>query len=332
MPINSDTKLSTGRKSSYDAQDSYKHFLIGEVISVEDSKGLGRIKVRIKGPVGLGGDDSKTDSELPWCFPLTPKLISIQPKPKESVFIFTISKDKQHADRLYMGPIISQSQKLNFDSHFGSALAGFTFGSQAADVNPNNIPDLRGVFPKPNDVSIQGRLNTDITQKDNEVLIRAGKFVESEPSTENPYPFKFNKSTQGYIQIKNDATFKKIDNLPTEKGTVTNVVSNKINLLTHSDGSPRFNLTNQDDLISEDELRKILAPESEGGAHRLPFGDILLEYLILLRNALYFHVHNGNGNAATDLTTSGNVQALAAFKAKAEDLEKKMLSNNIRIN
>ena len=35
---------------------------------------------------------------------------------------------------------------------------------------------------------------------------------------------------------------------------------------------------------------------------------------------------------ATDLTASGNKQAVAEFKKKAEDLEKAMLSKNIRIN
>ena len=324
---NTNATLSTGRHSSYGAKDSYKHLSMGEVISIDDPQGLGRIKVRIKGPIGLGGDDGKTDTDLPWCFPLIPKHIGFQPKPKESVYIFTMSSDKQHADRLYMGPIISQPQKLNFDAHYGTALAGFSFGTQAGNVNINNVPDIKGVFPDPSDVSIEGRFNTDITQKNNEIIIRAGKFVNSSPSASNPYSFKFNKTTQSFIQLKNDT---KLNN--SEKGTVTNIVANKINLITHSEGMPRFNVTNQDNLISDDELAKILSPEINGGAHRLPFGDILLEYLILLRKALYFHVHNGNGNVATDLVTSGNVQALADFKSKAEDLEKKMLSNNIRIN
>ena len=261
-----------------------------------------------------------------------PKHFSIQPKIGESVYIFNFSRDKQHVDRMYLGPIISQPHKLNFDSHYGTALAGFSFGTQSANVNINDIPEINGVFPNPSDVSIEGRYNTDITQKDNEIVIRAGKFEVSTPSNENIYPFKFNKTTQAFIQIKNDVTTKKIGDLTAEKGTVTNIVSNKINLITHSGGFPRFNVTNQTDLISDDELLKILSLETEGGAHRLPFGDVLLEYLILLKNALFFHVHRGNGLTATDLATSGNVQAIAAFKAKAEDLEKKMLSNNIRIN
>jgi hypothetical protein len=51
-----------------------------------------------------------------------------------------------------------------------------------------------------------------------------------------------------------------------------------------------------------------------------------------MKEALFNHVHNGSGNAPTDLTTDGNKQSVAAFKAKADDLEKSMLSKNIRIN
>ena len=80
-------------------------------------------------------------------------------------------------------------------------------------------------------------------------------------------------------------------------------------------------------MISEDEMFRILEE-----AHQLPFGDVLIEYLKLLKEALFAHVHNGNGNPATDLTASGNKQALATFKSRAEDLEKSMLSKNIRIN
>jgi hypothetical protein len=335
---NNNTKVSTGRESSYGPSDSYKNLVIGEVKVVDDPQGLGRIKVRVKGVIGLGGDDSKSDADLPWAFPLIPKMLNIQPKVGESVYIFNFGKDKQHVDRIYVGPIISQPQKLNFDYHYGTALAGFSFGTQAANVNINNIPELIGVFPNPSDVSIEGRYNTDIIQKNNEILIRAGKFESSTQTFENPYNFKFNKTTQAFIQIKNDVKLKNdiqflnFENVSSEKGTVTNIVSNKINLITHSGGYPRFNVTNQTDLISEDELLKILSSETEGGAHRLPFGDVLLEYLKLLKNALLFHVHRGNGLSGTDLATSGNVQAMAEFKSKAEDLEKRMLSNNVRIN
>lgn len=324
----------TKNNNPYDNIDLTANIKYGIVKALEsdsgpkDNKGLGRIKVFIKGSRTTGGDDGKIDSELPWCFPLLPKHLSIQPKIGEVVLIFTFSKNQQHADRLYIGPVISQLPLLDKDPYQFSALGGFTFGSAEPKVNPSQIPEINGVFPKAEDVSIQGRYNTDITQKKNQIIIRAGKFEEITPNDTNPYPFKYNAKTQGYIQIKNDVIIvPKSNNQDEQKGTVTNIVSNKINLITHSDGSPRFNVTNPEDLISDEELANILKD-----AHQLPFGDVVLQYLRLMKDAILYHVHNGSGNQATDLTSSGNKQSVAAFKAKADELEKSMLSKNIRIN
>lgn len=321
-------KFFSGRVNPYNKSTGLKKVQIAEVISNDDPQSLGRIKVRIKGPANKGGDDSILDADLPWAFPMIPKFFGGTPKVKEAVLIFIFGNDKTHVDRLYVGPIISQPQQLNFDPYYVSALAGFSFGSQGPTVSYKTIPEVKGVFPDQEDVSIQGRFNTDITQKYNEIVLRAGKFVTTTPNENNPFNFKFNTSTQGYIQIKNDTITKaKTDTTPEEKGTITNIVSSKINLLTHKDGSPIFNTTNQDNLISDEEMLRILDE-----AHQLPFGDILLQYLRLLKDAVFNHVHNGNGNKPTDLTASGNQQSLAIFKQKAEDLENQMLSKNIRIN
>ena len=317
-------KIISGRKNLHEQIDTFKNVLLGEVVSVQDPNYLGRIKVRVKGPANKGGDDGIPDTELAWCFPLIPKFISTQPKIKEAVYIFTFDKNRQHTDRLYLGPIISQPQQFNFDPYYTSAMAGFTFGSQSPSVSINTIPQLKGVFPDPQDISIQGRFNTDITQKNNEVVIRVGKFESSKPDKVNPFNFKFNNKTQGYFQIKNDAVISLKTDTKEERGTVTNIVSNKINLLTHKDGNPKFNLTNQDNLISDEELSRVLEE-----AHQLPFGDILLEYLILLKNAFFNHVHNGS--TPTELIT-GNKLSVAEFRLKADELEKRMLSKNIRIN
>jgi hypothetical protein len=315
-----------GRKSIYDSDQSTLNLIqLGEVISIDDPNYLGRIKVRIKGTTSRGGDDGVLNKDLPWCFPLLPKFVSAQPKVKEAVYVFIFNKNKEHADRMFIGPIISQPQQLEIDPYYITALRGFSFGSQTPSTSVETIPEIDGVFPKPNDISIQGRYNTDITQKKNEVVIRAGKFELSKPSSNNPFSFKFNSKTQGYIQIKNDVLISNDADKPVN-GTITNIVSNKINFLTY-DGSPTFNLTDQENLITAEEQLKIL-----NEAHQLPYGDILLEYLILLKEALIYHVHNGSGNQPTDLTSSGNKQAVAAFKAKADDLEKAMLSKNIRIN
>jgi hypothetical protein len=332
-----------GENSQYENQKTTNYIKYGEVMSVNDPNGLGRIKVWIKGSVSNGGDDEISGPEndygrLPWCFPMLPKHLSVQPKKGEEVLIFIFSNEKENVDRLYMGPIVSQLNKLDFDSAKTTALAGFSFGPTKPMINITNkgnaiaIPELVGVFPNPEDVSIQGRYNTDITQKKNEIVLRAGKFVEApifNPS-ENPYPFVFNTATQGFIQIKNNAVIEKtkVDGTLTYDriGTVTNIVSNKINLITHG-GSPKFNVTNQKNLISDEEMLNIIST-----AHQLPFGDILLQYLKLLKDAFLNHVHNGHGNKSTDLTIEGNKQAVKAFIDKAKELEDSMLSKNIRIN
>ena len=316
--------------------DNYSNLMYGTVVSIEDNTGMGRIRVKIKGSPSVGGDDNidiKDIEQIPYAYPMLPKHLSAIPKKGEVVWVFVLGKNREQVDRLYIGPIISQLDKLNGDKFEdgGSPLRAFSFGpkdpSRAVtnrDTTSTIIPDLVGVFPKADEISIQGRYNTDVTQKYNEIVIRAGKF---EPATSNEFKIKFNASTQAFIQIKNDVTYQSATNKDeTEKGTVTNIVANKINLFTHKDGAPRITL-NQENLISDEELKRMMEE-----SHQLPFGDVLLDYLKLLKDAIFNHVHNGNGNPATDLSASGNIQAVAALKAKAEDLENKMLSKNIRIN
>lgn len=322
------SSLARGQSGDYDDVSNFKYLKYGVVVSTKDEYGLGRIKVRINGTAATGGDKNTSDADLPYASPMIPKHLQVTPKVGEAVWVFVFDKNRQHTDRLYVGPITSQLDRLTYDDGKLTAFRGFSFGAMLPNTNIDDIPQLVGVFPNKEDISIQGRYNTDITQKTNEIVIRAGKFESAPTTSNNPYPFIFNTKTQAYIQIKNDTSLSRNqEGGAGEKGTITNIVANKINLITHKDGSPRFNVTGQDNLISEDEMFRILEE-----AHQLPFGDVLIEYLKLLKEALFAHVHNGNGNPATDLTASGNKQALATFKSRAEDLEKSMLSKNIRIN
>ena len=168
---------------------------------------------------------------------------------------------------------------------------------------------------------MQGRYNTDLIFRKNEILLRAGKFVESNKTANNPYPFRFNTDTPAYIQIKNNISFSPYVALNPDIGSAINVVASKINLLTHKDGAPRFNLANQESQLSDEEMLTILAQ-----AHPLPFGDILVEYLRLFKTAFLNHVHNGGTPTGT------GDGAVAKFSKEAGDLENRMLSKNIRIN
>jgi hypothetical protein len=94
-------------------------------------------------------------------------------------------------------------------------------------------------------------------------------------------------------------------------------------LITYN-GSPVFNVPKADTTISDAEIENILT-----NAHQVPFGDILLRYLILLKEAFLSHVHNGNGNVGTDLSPKTSV---SNFAKQAAQLEQTMLSKNVRIN
>lgn len=331
---NSSGKYTTNRLATYDDIKFSQTFSIGQVISVDDPQAMGRIKVYVNGTAARGGDNELEGlrdingniipSALPWAMPMN-SMFSSQPKVGEAVIVFNINNDKNHIDRVYFGPIISQPQNLFNEPYDYSPLNGLTASNKEPEKSVFDIPELReGVFPKGDEVSIQGRFNTDITQKDNQIIIRAGKFKSSDT---NKFKIAFNDKTQAFIQIKNDVSFPSIQD-PNEKefGTITNIVASKINLLTHNNGSPIINL-NPNDLINNEQMEKIFTE-----AHQLPFGDVLLEYLRLLKDAIFYHVHNGNGNPATDLTGDGNIQSIAVLKTKADDLEKRMLSKNIRIN
>jgi len=321
--MGAENKYITNKLSTSKEVDKVKTVQLGLVVSVDDPYGLGRIKVRIPGNANVGGDSDATVDELPWSYPMVSKFFTGQPKVNEGVFILTFTNQKSHSDRLYFGPIISQLDKLNFDALNVSALNAFTSANVNPSVDMNRIPALNGVFPKLDDIAIQGRDNTDIILRKNEILIRAGKFVESKPNENNPYKFQFNNTTQGFIQIKNNVNLVRDGQ---DLGSVTNIVGNKINLITHKDGAPRFNVMNQETQISDEEILNILEQ-----AHPLPFGDLLVQYLILLKNAFLNHVHNYNGIPPTDLTV-GTTLPVKEFNDKAEDLENRMLSKNIRIN
>lgn len=329
--ITGSNKLNRGTTTMYDDKAEFNYLKYGEVKSIEDPLGLGRIKVWIKGSNANGGDDETLKTRgidgLPWCIPMLPRHLQITPKIGEGVFVFVFSREKENADRLFIGPLISSQIKLDYDDAKTTALAGFTYGPFQAPVNVSNIPDLKGVFPNKEDVSIQGRFNTDITQKKNEIVLRAGKFIEkiNNDINENPYAIKFNNQTQGIIQIKNNVKLPIESSTQTKPkyGSVTNIISNKINLITYG-GSPVFNVPKADVTIPDDELENILK-----NAHQVPFGDILLRYLILLKEAFLSHVHNGNGNVATDLSPKTSV---STFSKQAAQLEQTMLSKNVRIN
>jgi hypothetical protein len=295
-------KYNIGGKNIFDSAPIFDNIFIGKVVSIADEFDGGRIKVRIKGI-----DDKLNDNDLIYAFPLLPKFINILPEVGESVFVFLLKDDNKYDNRMWLGPIISQPQKLKFDPHFHTSTSLLSTGIISPERAPSTLPEAKGVYPDKRNVAIQGRDNTDIILKPKEIVLRAGKFDVGNN-------LKFNKKNLGYIQIKHNVT---IDSENDTKGSVTNIVSNKINLLSH-DGNPRFILNDQENLISSTELEKILTKTQP-----LVYGNVLLEFIKLFINYAVNHNHAYHGLPPVK---DSNVDDLLKF-----DLNR-LLSENIRIN
>ena len=81
------------------------------VIDIFDETDGERIKVRMSPE-----DDRKNDNELPYAFPLLPKLLHIKPKIGEAVLIILTDAGNGDSIRYYIGPIISQPQYMEKDN------------------------------------------------------------------------------------------------------------------------------------------------------------------------------------------------------------------------
>ncbi len=88
-----------------------------------------------------------------------------------------------------------------------------------------------------------------------------------------------------------------------KKSSVINVVANKINFISH-DGEHTFNLTEPKEgkLITDEEQEKI-----NKEAHPLVYGDILVEFLELVKKYVSSHVHPYHGLPSDPSTITTNV-------------------------
>ena len=295
-------KHNYGSANPFDGNTKFDNIPTGKVVSITDEYDGNRIKVRIKGI-----DDKYTDDDLPYAFPLLPKFVNMVPTIGESVFIFFVNDANKYDNRMWLGPIISQPQKLKYDPHYYSSASLLSSGVLSPEKAPSTIPEAKGVYPDKKYLSIQGRDNTDIIFKEREIVLRAGKFEK----TNN---LKFNKKNVGYIQIKHDANF------TTDKksiGTVTNIVSDRIHLLSYN-GTPRFILNDQTDLITDTELEKIIK-----NTQSMVYGELLVELLTFLKNFMINHTHAYHGLPPIQ---DQNLQVIQKFYLKS------LLSQYIRIN
>ncbi len=243
----------------------------GEVISITDNTDGGRIQVKIPDL-----DNKTANTDLPYCYPMLPKFFHLLPQVGEMVRVFIEDIKYPERSRYWMGSIISQPQKIGFDTIY-TALSTTNMGLTIPEPAPSTLPDAKGVFPLPTDVAIIGKINTDVILRTNEVHIRAGKH-------ENGNVLKLNTKNPASVNLvfeqqKGNANF--------YSNTV--VFSDKIALISHT-GKPQFKAA---ELTADDRTRIF----TEG--HPIARGDVLIEALNILRNAIINHIH-GYSNLPAD--------------------------------
>ncbi len=248
-----------------------------EVLSVNDDKAGLRIKVRLEPE----DNNCKYIDDLPYCYPLLPKHLHINPKVGECAMIILANTGAPKGNRFFIAPLISQQYALNYDPfryQSRALLSGNNFATPLPD--PKMDPDNEGSYPDREDIALQGRQNSDVILKNNEVRIRCG--FKQNPSASPKDTLVFNREDLAYVQMK----YKQMkDEKNKDFSSMINIVADRINLLSH-DSRTNFTLNDRQALITDDEQLNI-----EKNAHPLVYGDELIDFLKQLIEVFKTHVH-----------------------------------------
>lgn len=245
----------------------------------DDTEGL-RIKARII------EDGLCNVEDIPYAFPLLPKVFQIVPKVGECVLIFNVEIGKTQSNRFYIGPILSQPQfyqKDSYDYGRGSSISLLDNNGMSPLESINLNPDTEGAFPRKDDISIVGRQSEDVILKEGEIDIRCGirqESIDTNPSMKGY--ILYNNVDPSYIQLKYKPNLvaEKFGDKDDGTNSSVNIVADKINLISHQDNN-QYNLTDKKDLITDEELKKILST-----LHPAVYGDELINLLQLMIKAI----------------------------------------------
>ena len=281
-------------------------FRICEVISIDDESDAGRIKVRL-----TPEDNSLRDSELPFAYPLLPKMIHIMPKVGEAVYVDNRSTTDATSLRRYIGPIISQKDFLYEDPFHLFATSTFPGSRISPMVGDSLKPETKGAYPKKEDIAILGRKYSDIILTENDVRLRSGtKLVNDNNKVE------FNNRNSAFIKLKYNPEQQQADN-DIYNSTAT-IVADKVLLLGNKPKDGNIITADTEELITDDKLKELIEK-----AHELPYGDKLVEFLKMFVNTFINHTHN--------FPTMSTCKSDDVNNLKNYDLTQ-ILSNSVRIN
>jgi hypothetical protein len=287
----------------------------GRVLKISDDGNM-KLKVLLRGL----DQPTATLDDLPWAECFLPRMLSVCPKVGETVKVILMDAKNPDIEREWIGPIISQPEKIKEDPFFFTALAGKVGGKMGLGRSIKTIPEADGIYPEPDDVGLLGRDNADVLLKERQVLIRVGKH-------ELDNPLKRNERNPAYIDMR---ILKPSD---LEKQKNTNSSEKELNLT--EDRTDTVIMSNKIFLIGRDSNSKVVKPllsiddhlTLEENLHPIVYGDVLYEFMVLMRNWVNGHIHSGGGVAATVPDQSGPTTKLETWFDK--NLDKRLLSTNV---
>lgn len=188
-----------------------------QILDNEDPMMLGRVRARLltdnyqdivksfRNPPFNEEKDKWTERD-PFVFsPLMPYFMYSVPKVDEMAQIIYVNKDFKYQNQYYIQNTFSTPTATNFEYYVGGNKFTGT-GTQLKTPKPLKNSDgsytdqavHKGVFPEPGDNALLGRGSADVVIKENEVLIRAGKF---KGSTLKPNIVPVGDSKRGFLQL-----------------------------------------------------------------------------------------------------------------------------------
>ena len=316
-------------------------FYLGRVVEVSDKYHAGRIKAAIN------DDRGAPLSKIPYSFPALPKMLHVMPKVGEAVIIIIDNENRANAQRYSIGPIISQPQKMHFDGYAElSATKMLNHGLMPPDISVDNVPSANGTLPEEEEIAILGRKDSEIILSDNDIRIRCGVRVT------DPYKGTISLNGRGnndnevtraedvnesikvapaFIKLKEhttpiNTTHPKSEIKPHSKTVSTaTIVADKINLISPN-GDGKFHLTGAGEGISDEQMKQIIEK-----AHRLPYGDVLVEFLSEFLKMFLSHYHPYPG-LAPDTAEPVAATFWKKYTTNKNQLEDILLSKDVRIN
>lgn len=195
-----------------------------QVLSVDDPLMLGRVRGRRL--IDNYDDELKAINDPPWnestdawtirdpfvFMPLLPYYIYQTPKVDEMILVMYTTPEVKYSNKYYVQSTFYSPTSSNFQYYQGANKFMGT-GVQISNPKPLKNPDgtysdkkrHKGVFPEPGDNALMGRGSADVIVKQDEVILRAGKFLGSNLK---PNILPSANQRRGFLQLSRFSTEK----------------------------------------------------------------------------------------------------------------------------